>query len=97
MNKTAVAGYGFATIVAHGAPERHMTMPFADIESEALKLSPEERVLLAEHLLASVGANGTVEAAWEVEVERRLRELDAGEAETIPLEEAVKRARQALS
>ena len=70
---------------------------FATLETEALKLTPEERVLLADHLLASVGAQGEVEEAWAAEVERRLSEIESGHAKLVPVEQAIKRARQALS
>ncbi|HJV59690.1 MAG TPA: addiction module protein [Albitalea sp.] len=74
-----------------------MSTQFATLEAEALKLSPEERVLLADHLLASVGPPGEVEDAWATEVERRLAEVESGRALLVPFEQAVKRARQALS
>jgi hypothetical protein len=38
-----------------------MSTPLATLEAEALKLSPEERVLLADHLLASLGGQQEVE------------------------------------
>ncbi len=74
-----------------------MAMPLATLEAEALKLTPEERVLLADHLLASIGNRSEVGEAWAVEVERRLTEVEAGSVSLIPVEEAIKRARQALS
>ena len=74
-----------------------MSMPLATLEAEALKLPPEERVLLADHLLASVGTHSEVEEAWAAEAERRLAEVEAGSVTLIPIEEAIRRARQALS
>jgi putative addiction module component (TIGR02574 family) len=74
-----------------------MSTPFATLEAEALKLPPEERALLADHLLASLGVQGEVEQAWAIEVERRLAEVEDGHIELIPLEQALRRARQALS
>lgn len=74
-----------------------MSTPFAELEVEALKLSPEERALLADHLLASLGAQGEVEQAWAVEVEQRLAEVEAGHVTLIPIEQAIQSARQALS
>ena len=73
-----------------------MSTQFATLEAEALKLPAEERALLADHLLASLGAQGEVEQAWVVEVERRLAEVEAGHVDLIPLEQAIARARQAL-
>jgi len=74
-----------------------MSITLATLEAEALKLAPEERVLLADHLLASVGTPKEVEDAWAVEVERRLAEVEAGIVALVPVEEAIKRARQAFS
>ena len=74
-----------------------MSTHFTALEAEALKLTPEERVLLADHLLASVGKDDQIEAAWAVEIERRLSEVESGRVELVPAEEAIKRARQALS
>ena len=74
-----------------------MSTRFSTLEAEALKLPPEERALLADHLLASLGAQSEVEQAWAAEVERRLREVEAGHVELVPLEQAIQRARQALS
>jgi putative addiction module component (TIGR02574 family) len=74
-----------------------MSAQFAALEAEALKLPPEERALLADHLLASLGAQDDVEQAWAAEVERRLAEVEAGQVELVPIEQAIQRARQALS
>ena len=73
-----------------------MSTLFDTLEAEALKLSPEERVLLADHLLASVGTHGEVEQAWGTEVDRRLAEVEAGRAVLVPVEQAIHRAREAL-
>jgi putative addiction module component (TIGR02574 family) len=81
-------------------PEVVMASQFATIEAEALKLSPEERVYLADHLLASVGSNGEVDDAWGAETERRLVDVEAGRTVLVPVppvEEAIQRARRALS
>ena len=74
-----------------------MSTQFAVLEAEALKLPPEERALLADHLLASLGAQGEVEQAWAAEVERRLAAIEAGHVDLVPLEQALERARRALS
>jgi putative addiction module component (TIGR02574 family) len=73
-----------------------MPASIAKIEAEALQLSIEERVRLADHLLASVSANPDIEAAWAEEIERRLAEAEAG-APFVSLEDAVARARRAIS
>jgi putative addiction module component (TIGR02574 family) len=74
-----------------------MSTQFATLEAEALKLSPEERVLLADHLLASLGTHDELEEAWAAEIDRRLSEVESGLATLVPSEQAIKRARQALS
>jgi putative addiction module component (TIGR02574 family) len=75
-----------------------MSSQFTVLEAEALKLPPEERVLLADHLLASLGGTPDgVEEVWAAEVERRLAEVEAGQVELVPLQQALQRARQALS
>ena len=73
-----------------------MSTQLATLEAEALKLSPEDRVRLADHVLASLRGQDEVEEAWGVEVVRRLAEVEAGTVSLIPVEQAVQRARQAL-
>jgi hypothetical protein len=41
--------------------------------------------------------NDGIEEAWAAEVDRRLAEIEAGTATLIPLDQAIRRARQALS
>jgi putative addiction module component (TIGR02574 family) len=77
--------------------ETAMSTELAVLEAEALKLSPEDRVLLADHVLASLRKQDEVEEAWSVEVDRRLAEVEAGDVSLIPIEQAIQRARQALS
>ena len=73
-----------------------MPTSLANLEAEALKLPPEERVLLAEHLLASLGGEREIEDAWAAEVERRLAEVESGRVSLVPAEQAIQRARRAL-
>lgn len=56
------------------------------IEAEAMKLSIEERADLADRLWASVEPQTHVDAAWAVEIERRIRQIETGQVETIPHE-----------
>ena len=72
-----------------------MPPSLAKIEAEALQLSAEEKVRLADHLLASVAGDPDVEDSWAEEVERRLAEVEAG-ALLVSLEDAVARARRAI-
>ena len=56
------------------------------IQSEAMKLSIEERAELADRLWASLEPQADVDAAWAVAIELRVRQLEMGEVETIPHE-----------
>lgn len=58
-------------------------------------LSAEERSRLVDILLESLHepAIAQVQAAWEIEIERRLAEYDRGEVQTIDAEEVVAKAR----
>lgn len=61
-----------------------------DLLKEALKLPPEARAALAGSLLDSLDqeVDEDAEAAWQVEIERRLRELDSGAVKLIPWSQA---------
>jgi putative addiction module component (TIGR02574 family) len=67
-----------------------------DLLTQLLALPTGERARLAESLIASLDEDPEVEAAWAVEVERRVAELDAGAVEPVPAEEAFRRARERL-
>lgn len=73
-----------------------MSTTVADLESQALRLTPEERALLADRLLASLSTDATVEEEWAVESQRRLAELESGSVLPIPIEAAIERARNAI-
>lgn len=83
--------------LARASPESALSTQFAALEVEALKLAPEERALLADHLLASLGTSSEVEQAWVAEIEHRLAEVEAGHVELAPVEQVIQRARRALS
>lgn len=54
----------------------------------ARDLSPEERVGLAEEILATVHeVDDDVDAAWGAEIKRRIAEVENGTAKLIPAEE----------
>jgi len=73
-----------------------MSPPLTDLEIEALKLPLEERVRLADRLLASVYGDQEVDEAWALEIERRLAIIDAG-GPLIAAESALKRARRSIA
>ena len=65
-----------------------MSQTVQALESAALLLPPEERARLAERLLASLDIDPEVEAAWAVEVARRLADWDAGLVDAVSWDEA---------
>ena len=73
-----------------------MPTSVAELESQALALTPEERALLADHLLASLTSDPTVEEAWAAESQRRLAELESGSVLARSIESAIERARNAI-
>ena len=73
-----------------------MSQTAEQIEAQALGLSPEDRVRLADRLIASVFEDEAIESAWSAEVERRIADIEAGRAELIPASEAIARARDAI-
>jgi len=74
-----------------------MSEAFENILSVAMKLTPEERVALAQNLYASVEEiDPEVEAAWGQEIKRRLDAIDAGEVELIPWEQVEKEMQELL-
>lgn len=60
-----------------------------DLFDEAMRLEPQERATLMRLLIEALDADTEegVEDAWQVEIERRMAELDSGSVETIPWEE----------
>jgi putative addiction module component (TIGR02574 family) len=64
----------------------------------ALALPPDERAWLAEELIASLdqGENSSVASTWAAEIERRIAEVESGEAETSSWEDARARIRAKL-
>lgn len=66
------------------------------IETHALSLAPEERAQLADRSITSLFDDQDVEEAWAVEVERRIKDIESGQAELIPASEAIARARAAI-
>lgn len=73
-----------------------MPTNLAELESQALRLTPEERAHLADRLLASLSPDTSVEDEWEAESQRRLAELESGKVAAIPVEVAIARARAAI-
>ena len=65
-----------------------MTAEASELLKRALALSEDERAALANTLLDSLDTNPeSVEKAWEEEIARRMEDLRAGRAITVPWEE----------
>jgi putative addiction module component (TIGR02574 family) len=66
-----------------------------ELSRRARDLSPEERVQLAEEILATVHElDEEVDAAWDAEIKRRIAEVENGTAKLIPAEEVFARLRR---
>ena len=68
-----------------------MSSKLAEITQDALKLSHGEQLRLARTLLerSEASGDGDVEAAWEDEIERRIKSIDAGLATSRPFADVV--------
>ena len=91
-------------LVAQGMPDTRIVEEYPDLEIEdvrqslrfaaaAVGLSAEERAALAGQLIESLDQpiDDDAEAAWSVEIQRRLQRLDDGIAKTVPGPEARRR------
>ena len=69
-----------------------------EITEKARSLPAEGRARLAEELLSTLqdDFDPEVEAAWDVEIRRRLNEVDGGEAKLIPAAEVFAEVRRML-
>jgi putative addiction module component (TIGR02574 family) len=68
-----------------------------ELARKARALSPEDRVRLAEELLATVQeVDPEIEAAWDEEIRRRIAEIDGGTAKLIPAEEVFAEVRRLI-
>lgn len=73
-----------------------MAMREEDVETLAMELGKASRARLAKKLLVSVDEEDEIESAWAEEVERRVREIDAGEVELIPGDQVMDEIRSLL-
>ncbi len=69
-----------------------------ELMKEAESLSRDDREFLAAHLFATLedDRDPGYEEAWAAEIERRVRELDEGTAETMTLDDALSELRRHL-
>ena len=68
-------------------------MQTAEILQEALKLPPEARAALVNSLLESLddAVDEDAEREWDIEIARRMQEIDEGRAHLVPWSEARRR------
>ena len=76
-----------------------MSMPLEDVAREALELPRHQRLSLARLLieLDDPGSDADVEAAWEAEIQARVRAVKEGRVEGIPYEEVLARVDRRLA
>ena len=69
-----------------------------ECQAQALKLSPKERAILAEHLIASLDARDDAEneRLWLIEAERRYQEYKKGNIPARPASDVLRDARSAI-
>ena len=76
-----------------------MSMPLEDVAREAIGLPRHQRLSLARLLidLDDPGSDADVEAAWDVEIQARVRAVQEGHVEGIPYEEVLARVDRRLA
>ena len=71
--------------------------PIAELSAQAKALPPEDRARLAEELLASLDSHDSdVGVAWDVELRRRVEEVERGTVELVPADQVFATVRRAL-
>ena len=75
-----------------------MTKGVETVLADALRLGPEARAELAAEILSSLDgpADGDAEAAWNVEIERRIEAIEAGQTPLEPWEQLKRRTARDL-
>lgn len=75
-----------------------MSMTLQEIEKQALELTAEDQLDLAEKLIANVSRypDPEIEAAWLREVQRRVQDIDEGRVELLDGHEVIRRIRERL-
>ena len=73
-----------------------MQSQFKLLTTQALKLTSEERESLVQLLLTSLTQEADIEEALAAEVERRNADIESGEVQAIPIDEALAMIRAAL-
>ena len=74
-----------------------MSLTYDQLATEAMRLSAEERADLADKLWMSVDTPEAVAAAWDVEIERRIADLDSGKTVGVPVEHVLAEIRAMIA
>lgn len=74
-----------------------MTTQLEVLEAQALQLAPADRSHLLERLIASLDADPAVEAAWELEADRREATLQSSAVADVSAQDAIHRLRARLA
>jgi putative addiction module component (TIGR02574 family) len=68
-----------------------------EILEAAMSLPPEARAQIAEQLLDSLDpSRAEIDAAWAIEIESRIQEIDDGRAKLIPDDQAMEMVRKRI-
>ncbi|MCC6196053.1 MAG: addiction module protein [Burkholderiales bacterium] len=75
-----------------------MSSALAELKRKAAQLDENERAALALAIIESLDGemDGGVEEAWQVEVERRIAQIERGDVKLIPGDEVFARVRRRL-
>lgn len=75
-----------------------MSMTLRVLEKEVLELPPRSRLRLAERIIESIDdfADPSLEAEWNVEIERRAKDIKSGAEKGIPAAQVMNEARRVL-
>ena len=75
-----------------------MSETVEDLASKAMELPTESRARLADLLVESLDAAalGKIDRLWIAEAKRRRDAVRAGQAKTVPIDEALRQVRDAL-
>ena len=74
-------------------------MTMRDLEKEVLDLPPGLRIRFAEKIIESVDdfTSKEIEAAWDREVGRRIRDIESGKVKGVPAGQVMAQARGVLN
>lgn len=75
-----------------------MPPQLANVKNDALLLSVGERAELAKDLLVSLdgAAEADIEKAWDIEICRRINDVESGEAKLIDADEVLAKVKRRL-